>query len=119
MDCSPLGFFIHGILQARVLEWVAMPFSKGASWARDRTQVPCISWIGGFFTTSTTWEALIVTEETLIQMRANLSLLHLQYIKTNKQTNKKPHVNLARAWEQLLSDLLMGMQTQIFLDRVW
>ena len=86
MDCSLLGFFVHGILQARILEWVAMPFSSGASWPRDRTQVPCISCIGGFFATSTTWEALIVTEETLIQMRANLSLLHLQNVKTNKQT---------------------------------
>ena len=31
MDCSPLGFSVHGILQARILEWVAMPFSRGSS----------------------------------------------------------------------------------------
>ena len=37
MDCSPPGSFIHGILQARILEWVAMPSSKGSSWPRDRT----------------------------------------------------------------------------------
>ena len=51
MDCSPLGSSVHGILQARILEWVAMPSSKGSSRPRDRTH---ISWIsctaGGFFT---------------------------------------------------------------------
>ena len=40
VDCSPAGSSVHGILQARILEWVAMPFSKGYSWPRDRT---CIS----------------------------------------------------------------------------
>ena len=39
MDCSLPGFSIHGILQARVLEWVAISFSKGSSQPRDRTQV--------------------------------------------------------------------------------
>ena len=39
MDCSPPGSAIHGILQARVLEWVAIPFSRGSSQPRDQTQV--------------------------------------------------------------------------------
>ena len=39
MDCSPPGFFVHGILQARILEWVAISFSRGSSWPRDQTQV--------------------------------------------------------------------------------
>ena len=39
MDCSPPGFFVHGILQARTLEWVAISFSRGSSWPRDRTWV--------------------------------------------------------------------------------
>ena len=37
MDCSPPGSSVHGIPQARILEWVAMPFSKGSSQPRDRT----------------------------------------------------------------------------------
>ena len=41
MDCSPLGFSVHGILQARILEWVATPFSRGSSLPRDQTQVSC------------------------------------------------------------------------------
>ena len=39
MDCSLLGFSVHGMLQARILEWVAMPSSRGSSWRRDRTCV--------------------------------------------------------------------------------
>ena len=48
MDCNPPGSFVYGILQARLLEWVAIPFSKGSSWPRDRTWVSCIA--GRFFT---------------------------------------------------------------------
>jgi len=42
MDCSPPGSSVHGILQARVLEWVAMPSSRGSSRPRDRTHVSCL-----------------------------------------------------------------------------
>ena len=48
MDCTLLGSSDHGILQARTLEWVAIPFSRGSSQPRDRAQVSCIA--GGFFT---------------------------------------------------------------------
>ena len=50
VDCSPPGSSIHGILQARILEWVAISFSRGSSQPRDRTQVSCIA--SGFFTSS-------------------------------------------------------------------
>ena len=46
MDCSPPGSSVHGILQARILEWVAIPFSRGSSPPRDRSHVSCISCIG-------------------------------------------------------------------------
>ena len=46
--CSPPGSSVHGILQARILEWIAIPFSKGSFQARDRTQVSCIA--SGFLT---------------------------------------------------------------------
>ena len=48
--CGPMDYTVHGILQARVLEWVAIPFSRGSSQPRDQTQVshiasrPFISW---------------------------------------------------------------------------
>ena len=43
MDCSPPGCSVHGTVQARILEWVAFPFSKESSRLRDRTQVSCIA----------------------------------------------------------------------------
>ena len=47
-----------GFLQARILEWVAMPFSRGSSRPRDRTCISVSSAVaGGFFTTNATWEA--------------------------------------------------------------
>ena len=42
MDYSLSGFFVHGIFQARILEWVAIPYSRGSSQLRDRTQVSYI-----------------------------------------------------------------------------
>ena len=48
MDYSPPGSSVHGILQARILEWVTIPFSRGSSWPRDRTRVSCIQ--NRFFT---------------------------------------------------------------------
>ena len=52
MDCSPPGSSVHGILQARILEWVAMPSSRGSSPPRDRTCIyfgSCVA--ASFFTT--------------------------------------------------------------------
>ena len=43
MDYSPLGSSVYGILQARKLQWVAIPFSRRSLWSMDRT---CISWLG-------------------------------------------------------------------------
>ena len=43
MDCSPPGSSVHGILQARLLEWEAISFSRGSSQPRDQIQVSCIS----------------------------------------------------------------------------
>ena len=48
MDCSPPGSSVHGILQARILEWVAIPSSRGSSQFRDQIQVSHIE--GRFFT---------------------------------------------------------------------
>ena len=46
--CDPMDYTVHGILQARILEWVAFPFSRGSSQTIARTQVSHIA--GGFFT---------------------------------------------------------------------
>ena len=58
MDCSLPGSSVHGIFHARMLEWVAMPASRGSSWPGDWTRVSYASTLaGGFFTISATWEA--------------------------------------------------------------
>ena len=53
--CDPMDYRVHGILQARTLEWVAFPFSRGSSQPRDQTQVSSIA--GGFFTSWATKKA--------------------------------------------------------------
>ena len=53
-DCSPPGSLDHGILPARILEWVAIPFSRVSSQSRDQTCVSCIA--GRFFTIWATGE---------------------------------------------------------------
>ena len=55
MDCSPPGFSDHGISQAKILEWVAISFSRGSSQPRSQTQVSHIA--DEFFTVSATREA--------------------------------------------------------------
>ena len=60
IECSPPGSSFHGILQAKILEWVAMPFSRGSSQLSDWTCISYISlhWQADSFTTGATWETL-------------------------------------------------------------
>ena len=53
--CNPMDYAVYGILQARILEWVAIPFCRGSSQPRDQTQVSHIA--GRFFTSRATREA--------------------------------------------------------------
>ena len=57
--CNPTDYTVHGILQARILEWVSYPFSRGSSWPRDQTGVSCI--VDRFSTSWATREALYPT----------------------------------------------------------
>ena len=58
MDYSSSGSSIHGFLQARILEWVAIPFSRESSWSRGQTSLSCIA--GRFFTVWATREAIYI-----------------------------------------------------------
>ena len=71
--CSLPGSTVHGILQARILEWVAIPFSRGYSWLRDRTWVSCIA--GRFFTAWATKEAPFNYVCNQIQMNKDIYFL--------------------------------------------
>ena len=58
MAYGPPGSSVHGVLQARILEWVAIPFSRGPSPSRDRTHVSCIA-LQGDSSTSDNKESLL------------------------------------------------------------
>ena len=58
LDCSSPGSSVHGILQARLLEWVTISFSRGSSRLRDQTHISCVPCIAGrFFRHQAPWEA--------------------------------------------------------------
>ena len=67
--CNPMDYTVHGILQARILEWVAFPFSGGSFQPRNQTQVSCIA--GRFFTNCT-------IRETTITLHYTITLKHNQ-----------------------------------------
>ena len=73
MDCSPQGSTIHGIFQARILEWVVISFSRGSSWPRDQTHVSSISCIGRRVLYHwATWEAPRILEQAAIPLLRDL-----------------------------------------------
>ena len=69
---NPLDYTVCGILQARILEWVAFPFSRGSSQPRDRTQVSRIA--GGFFTNWAMREAHYLANTTIKKKKKNLDV---------------------------------------------
>ena len=87
-DCTPPGFSVHGILQARILECVAIPFSRGPFQPRDWTSGSCMS--GEFFTVWATREAknMGVGSLSLLQgifptQESNQGLLNCRWISTS------------------------------------
>ena len=75
MDCSPPGSSVHGISQARILVWVAISFSRGSSWPRDRTCISCIGrWILYHGATKEIWRAMY-----LVLFLWNWDVHHLQH----------------------------------------
>ena len=75
MDCSPPGSSSHGILQARTLEWVAIPFSRGSPQPRDQTHVYSIAC--GFFTIWATRETLIYDKHSVKWKKVKVPQLYL------------------------------------------
>ena len=79
-----MDYAVQGMLQARILVWVAFPFSSGSSHPRDRTQVSCIA--GKFFTSWATWGALYVW--VILIIFVFVSLLWGDLAKKKKNTDK-------------------------------
>ena len=83
MDRNPPGASVHGILQARTLEWVAVPSSRGSSWPRDWSCLSYISYAlaGRFFTARVTWEAPLKLCTSPFLVLVLWSYWHMSYIK--------------------------------------
>ena len=96
--CDPLDYTVHGILQARILEWVAFPFSRGSSQPRDRTQVSHIA--SGLFTSWATRKpkntgvgSLSLLQWSFPTQESNQGLLHWRQIlyQLSYQGSPGPH----------------------------
>ena len=83
--CNPMDYTVHGILQARILEWVAFPFYRGSSQPRDQTQVSCMA--GGLFTSWAKREAQIAVElahKTTGMLMGRVRLIHWFFLSLYK-----------------------------------
>ena len=99
MDCSLPGSSVHGVLQARILEWVIIPFSRGSSRPRDQTCVSCISCIGRWILYHcATWEAPI---------------LHLILAKSQKTSLRYVWMRIPSSWRRLLVELVVTHSLQV------
>ena len=97
MNCNLLGSSVHGILQARILEWVTTPFSKGSS--RPRDLIPCPTspaLADGFFTTSATWEA----QDSLVVFAYNLKLKLQSFGHLMRRVDSLEKTDAGRDWGQ-------------------
>ena len=68
MNCSLPSSSIHGVFQARILEWVASSFSRGSSWPNDRISFSCREFAGKFFTTKPPGKS---PKSTIFQLKKN------------------------------------------------
>ena len=92
MHCSPPGFSVHKIFQARILEWVAISFFRGSSWPKDRNWV---SWIAGiFFANWTTREA---PNSNLLHVKLKTFLSKITWLlKSRNNFSQKRDINMKK-----------------------
>ena len=93
---QPMDYTVHGILQARIREWVVFPFSRGSFQPRGRTQVSCIA--GGFFTNwpqgnskNTGVGSLSLLQQIFLTQELNQGLLHCRWILYQLSYQGTPH----------------------------
>ena len=77
MNCSPPGFSVHGVFQARILEWVAISSSRGSSKPRDQTCISFISCVGRWILYHcATWEALVLVTKSCLTLATPWTIAH-------------------------------------------
>ena len=115
MDCTLPGFFVHGILQARILEWVAIPFSRGSSQPKDQTQISCIT--GYLYHLSYQGSPNIINPFMIILNDERLKTFPL--ILGTRQVSHSYHFYLPQYWKYYLSDKKkQGKECQIKMEEV-
>ena len=114
MDYNPPGSLVHGIFQAKILEWVAISFSRGSFQARDWTQVFCIA--GKLFTVWATSEAHFHTNTyicTYIHNKIQNQLQQASVLIAKANRSSKYYPNL------ISHQLLTHMVSPIWLLTIW
>ena len=114
-----MDYIVHGILQARILEWVAFPFSRGSSQPRNQTQV---SWIAGtFFTSWATREAFASLERKGNHKQNEDNLPNEEKIIANDANDKglisKIYKKLQLSIKQIIHQKMGRRPKQTFLQR--
>ena len=97
IDCGPQGPSVHGILQARILEWITISFSRGSSQPRDQTLLPYVSCTaGGFFTISTPWGAprYIYNTTLMAESQEDLKFLLTRVKEESKKAGLKLNIKI-------------------------
>ena len=110
MDCSPPGSSVHGIFQARILEWVAMPSSRGSSWPRDWTCIPSSPALtGGLFASKA---------QRYQSCLSKIPKLELPKWRTWNRESSHPSMLTCkfwgRGWESHITCLSEGRQVSVF-----
>ena len=116
--CDPMdGLHSHGILQARICEWVVFPFSRGSFQPRGQTQVSCIA--GGFFTSwpqgkpkNTGVGSLSLLQLIFLTQELNQGLLHCRRILHQPSGNPPPHSQSLIKYSSVLCPLTFQKQDQ-------
>ena len=118
IDCSTPGSSVHGILHARILEWVVISFSRGSSQPRDQTQVSCIA--GRFFTIWATREALrfkVYINWGTLQQTFKLPLTFLIETPRKRQGEKgQEQDDIVRHWAIALEDGAFSRRVELGAD---
>ena len=92
--CSSMDYTVHGVLQARILEWVAFPFSRGSSQLRDQTQVSHIA--GRFITSWAIREAQQYIQFSSVQFSSVLSRVRLSV--TPRTAASQASLSITNSW---------------------
>ena len=108
-----MDYTVHGTLQARILEWVALPFSRGSSQPRDQTHVSHI--VGRFFTSWATWEAQKTLEWAAYPFSSRSSNPGIQLGSPALQADSLPTKLFTTPWNKVS----MHLDSQLLIETNW